>query len=57
MKSNTTSGQLDMYSQTYPAQMYSLVEASSGQEKYYIRSALHFLICCSAIGEVSHTFQ
>ena len=34
-----------------------LVETSSGQEQYYVRSALHFLIWCSAIGEVSHTLQ
>ena len=32
-----------------------LVQASSGQEQYYIRSALHLLICCSALGEVGHT--
>ena len=39
------------------SQMYLPVEASSSQEQYYIRLALHFLICCSAIGEVSHTLQ
>ena len=32
-------GHLDIYSQTYPAQMYPLVEASSGQDQYYVRSA------------------
>ena len=37
--------------------MYPPVEASSGQEHYYIRPVIHLLICCSAIGEVSHTFQ
>ena len=34
--------QPDIYSQTYPGQMYPLVEASVGQEQYYIRSDLHF---------------
>ena len=33
--------QFDIYSQTYPGQMYPLIEASDGQEQYYIRSAWH----------------
>ena len=31
----------DICSQTYPGQMYTQLEASGGQEQYYIRSAWH----------------
>ena len=37
-KSGTTLGELDIYSHTYPGQMYPLVETSDGQERYYITS-------------------
>ena len=61
IKSSTTSGQLDILrnaiEKAVDSQMYPLVEASSGQEQYYIRSGLHLLICCSAVGEVSHTLE
>ena len=39
VKSSIISGQLDIYSQTYPGQMYPPVETSGGQDWYYIRSA------------------
>ena len=55
------SGQLDILrnpiEKTDYSQMYPLAETSSGQVQCYIRSALHFLIWCSAIGEISHTLQ
>ena len=35
----------------------TLLQASGGQEQYYIRLALHLLICCSPRTEVSHTLQ
>ena len=42
------------------SQMCPLVEASSGEEQYYIRSPLHYiclLISCLAVVEVSHTLE
>ena len=46
VKSSTTSGQLDILKnaieKAVDSQMYPSVEASSGEEQYYIRSDLHF---------------
>ena len=61
VKSSTVSGHLDILrnaiEKTVDSQIYPLVEASSGQEQYYIRSALHLLICCSAVEQVSHALE
>ena len=54
VKSSTTSGHLDIWKNAIEkadySQMYPLVKASSGQEQYYIRSALHlfphFMFSC-----------
>ena len=55
VKSSTTEGQVGILKNTIEkadySQMYPPVEASSGQEQYYIRSGLHFFAhfmfsCC-----------
>ena len=43
LKSSTMSGQLDIYSHAYSWLDIPPVEASGGQDQYYIRSPLHLL--------------